>query len=190
MLIRRTAATIGLLALVAGCSDNTGNTGPAPQPADAPDPHFVRWEGAAAPELSAEGAAASGMGGRNRPFLGAPVDAAAPTVDRSTSATLKAASLSWSHTIGTGMNRLLVVGVAVEDGRTVTAVTYRGESLTSTGGQEWSEGNRVEFWYLKAPTPGTGTVKVSLNGKANMVGGADSFFGTDQVAPFGNFVRE
>jgi hypothetical protein len=110
-----------------------------------------------------------------------------PVVDQASSATLKASSLSWSHTVGTGTDRLLVVGVSVENSKTVSAVSYRGTPLTFLGARGNGD-KRVELWYLKAPPSGTGTVAVSLSGSGNMVAGAVSFFGTDQFAPFGSFV--
>ena len=49
-------------------------------------------------------------------------------------------SLSWTHTIGGGTDRALVVGVAVEDTTTadanVTGVTYNGVALTAVPGSK------------------------------------------------------
>jgi uncharacterized repeat protein (TIGR01451 family) len=93
-------------------------------------------------------------------------------------------SLNWSHTVGAGSNRLLVVGVT-EKGTSpfssVIGVTYGGQPLTrqivNFGGDPISE-----IWTLVAPPPGTATVLVLHSGAA-MGGGSVSFFGVDQAAP-------
>src|SRR5262245_32787085 len=58
-------------------------------------------------------------------------DAASRAATTSTGRT----SLSWSHTVGAGTDRLMVVGVAVEDAATtdanITSVTYGGVALTA-----------------------------------------------------------
>jgi uncharacterized repeat protein (TIGR01451 family) len=93
-------------------------------------------------------------------------------------------SLNWSHTVGAGSNRLLVVGVTEKVGSpfpSVIAVTYGGQPLTrqivSGGGDPVSE-----IWTLVAPPPGTASVIVFHSGAA-MAAGSVSFFGVDQAAP-------
>src|SRR5262245_51701191 len=58
-------------------------------------------------------------------------DAASRAATTSTGRT----SLSWSHTVGGGADRVLLVGVAIEDATTadanITAVTYGGVALTA-----------------------------------------------------------
>src|SRR5688500_16189589 len=53
-------------------------------------------------------------------------------------------SISWSHTIGGGADRFLVVGVAVEDVSTtdanITSVTYNSVALTAVPGSKISGG--------------------------------------------------
>ena len=130
MLIRRTALAFGFLALVAGCSDNSGNTGPAPQPADAPGPHFLQWAGPTAPQFTAVGVDVhpdgrrAGALPRRRPGGGTGGESAA-------AARRRYRSLSWSHTVGSGVNRLLVVSASIRNaGKVVTGATSQGESLT------------------------------------------------------------
>src|SRR5512144_2845276 len=44
------------------------------------------------------------------------------------------ASLTWSHSVGSGSNRLLIVGVSIRKAnRTVSSVTYGGASLSRVG---------------------------------------------------------
>jgi len=177
MSVRRLLISMGLALAATGCAENLSAPGSVEQ-----GPHFLSWATPVQPRFDFQGMAAGGSP------ISMSVTQMPAVVDQASSATLKASSLSWSHTVGTGANRLLVVGVSVEDGKTVSAVSYRGTPLTFLGARAASGGYRVELWYLKAPPSGTGTVAVSLSGSANMVGGAVSFFGADQFAPFGSFV--
>lgn len=47
-------------------------------------------------------------------------------------------SLSWSHTTGSGLNRILVVGVSDSDPAKVDGVTYGGTALTLIAAQNGS----------------------------------------------------
>jgi hypothetical protein len=176
MSVRRFVTSLGLVLIAAACGENL-----SPPAAVDQGPHFLRWATPTRPEFAFEGADAVGSRFVN---LSSPTPA---VVDRSSSATKSGTSLSWSHTVGTGSDRLLVVGVSVENGKAVSAVSYGGAALTFLGARS-NSGFRAELWYLKAPASGTGTVAVSLSGSANMVGGAVSFFGADQFTPFGSFV--
>jgi hypothetical protein len=132
------------------------------------------------------------MGGRNGPFLTAG-QAAPPTVDQASSATGNVKnSLSWSHTVASGANRLLVVSASIRNAKnTVQSVTYQGRALTPLAARENHDAAvRVEQWYLIAPPTGTGTVTITLTGGAKLVGGAVSFTGADQVAPFRSVVAD
>jgi hypothetical protein len=114
---------------------------------------------------------------------------AGPALDPATSATGSTASLSWSHTVGTGMKRLLIVGVSLRGSQSVSGVTYGGIVLSNAvdvlgaGNQ-----NRASMWYLVAPASGTATVTVTLAGSAAVIGGAVSLSGVDQTAPLGTAV--
>jgi hypothetical protein len=120
-------------------------------------------------------------------------------------------SFSWQHTIGSGSNRLLMVGVSTE---TVTAfpalvpigvAAPRVASVTLTNGSTITSLTRVDdtlardatnqtqvemFRLLEAqmPPPGTYTITVTLAlpnaTSVYAVGGAVSFFGVDQTTPF------
>ncbi len=114
---------------------------------------------------------------------------AAVVVDSTSSASANSQTVQWSHTVGAGFDRLLVVGVSIRgSSKTVGGITYAGQSLTSLGARS-NGGNQVrtEIWYLIAPASGTGTIAVSLSAKAKFSSGAVSFTGvlqSDPVSPF------
>ena len=134
MLIRRTALTFGFLALVAGCSDNSGNTGPAPQPADAPGPHFppVGWSHGP-PSLRPWGLTPPGWAGgagalprRPRPGGGTGGEWAAAARRPSTGSASAGLTPSAAASIGSWSSRLRSATRA----KSLTGVTYQGKSLT------------------------------------------------------------
>ena len=112
-------------------------------------------------------------------------------VDSTSSATQanETSTLSWSHTVGTADNRLLLVGVSYRDGnQPLLGVSYGGQPLTRLGAQNGpGNQNRVEIWFLFAPAPGTANVVVTLTNARHVVGGATSFAAVDQTAPFSAF---
>src|SRR5437773_247767 len=112
------------------------------------------------------------------------------TLDNTSSAAGAAAnvlSLTWSHTVGAGTNRILIVGVSIVDGgATVTGVTYSGQALTLIGGQTaGASTDRIEMWRLLAPPVGTASIVVTLSAAKRIVGGAVSYTGVDQTTPLG-----
>src|SRR5262245_15152673 len=121
--------------------------------------HRISCALAAALVVAAPGA------GRTQPIA---FDAASTGQLRNTS------SVSWSHTVGAGSNRLLVVGIGTEDNpgqgdSVVTGVTFNGVALTRVAGaqqQAASAGseNITDLWFMLSPPVGTGTVAVNLTG--------------------------
>jgi uncharacterized repeat protein (TIGR01451 family) len=99
-------------------------------------------------------------------------------------------SLTWSHTVGTQTNRILIVGVALRNSSvTVTTVKYGAASLTFVGAAADSGAHvRVEMWKLVAPASGTANVVVTLSASKRIVAGAVSFSGVNQNTPNGSFV--
>ncbi|MCL5669131.1 MAG: hypothetical protein M1392_03920 [Gammaproteobacteria bacterium] len=100
------------------------------------------------------------------------------------------AGAAWSHTVGAGSNRILIVGVSTLSGQTVTSVTYTGPSasvapLTLVGALTNGNGTNIrgELWRLVAPEAGTGTITVTVSAGAKWVGGAVSLTGVDQTSP-------
>ena len=104
------------------------------------------------------------------------------------------ATCSWSHAVGSGSNRMLVVGVASESGTStnslVTGVTYGAQTMTRVTGSRASTlasstYNATELFYLPAPNVGTATITVTFS--PNLVNGANcgavSLTGVKQHAP-------
>ena len=100
-----------------------------------------------------------------------------------------AGSLTWSHTTGSGNNRILIVGVSIRNGggQTVTGVTYNGLGLTLIGSAN-NAGNVVAYMYYRlAPPTGTYSIIVTLSASAAFVAGAVSLFNVDPTTPLGTF---
>lgn len=88
--------------------------------------------------------------------------------------------LSWSYTVGSGSNRILIVGVSIRnDARSVTSIAYGTQSLALAGNRTGTNA-RVQIWYLIAPNSGTNTITVNLSGNTEVVGGAVSLSGVNQ----------
>jgi uncharacterized repeat protein (TIGR01451 family) len=101
-------------------------------------------------------------------------------------------TFTFPHTVGVGMDRVLIVGVSVyNSNKSVTACTYNGVALTRLGFQNGGSGSndrRMEMWRLSNPPIGTATVSVTFSSSAKAVIGAASFFGVNQTTPNGSFV--
>lgn len=112
---------------------------------------------------------------------------AAIVLDSTTNANGITALLTWSHTVGMGNSRLLIVGTAHRDGNmSVTSVTYGGTALTSIGSQNGpGNQNQATLWYLINPPTGTANISVSLSGSKDVTAGAASFTGVNQTTPLG-----
>lgn len=102
----------------------------------------------------------------------------------------KVSNLIWSHTVSSGSDRMLIVGVSIrKNAVSVSNITYGGTGGFTLIGTQIDGGadHRVELWYKLAPDVGTANIEVTLNGPQEVVGGAVSFFGVDQSAPLGAF---
>ena len=113
-------------------------------------------------------------------------DASSGMVDTSGTAT----SFSWSHTVGNGADRYLLVGVSFDNrnGDTITSVKYGAQNLTFVGAQNGAAArDRVELWGLVAPNSGTDTITVTASGNPGktFVMAASSWEGVDQNDPVG-----
>jgi hypothetical protein len=84
-----------------------------------------------------------------------------------------------SFNVGTGTNRLLVVGVEANSNY-VLSVTFGGVHLAKA--VDSFVNNDAEFWYLVNPS-GTANVVVSMVGATSVVVGAYSFSGVAQSSP-------
>lgn len=104
-------------------------------------------------------------------------------------------TLSWSHTIGSGDDRLLVVGVQAEceDGNEarlpVQSIKYNDVDLTKADSAIIDTGYALssELWYLLdagLPAAGTYTIQVTYSGVIRArTGGSVSVSGATQAAP-------
>src|SRR5438552_804621 len=94
-----------------------------------------------------------------------------------------------SYDPGTGANRLLVVGVSLSGGSTVSSITFNStgvQPLTLAGVTNNGTQARSEIWFLVNPNSGPGTVTVNFAntavGRAE-VAAAITFTGVDQANP-------
>lgn len=86
-----------------------------------------------------------------------------------------------SFNVGTGSNRLLVVGVDTHGTDAwVNSITFGSASLSKAVSS--FQNNYASLWYLANPS-GTGNITVTLNARASVVVGAYAFSGVDQTNP-------
>ncbi len=104
-------------------------------------------------------------------------------------------TLSWSHTTGTGANRLMLVGASWNSGTTATSissVTFEGQALSVVGTLQYPSQNRYTAIYsLLAPASGvSGTLSITFSASISngIVAGAANFAEVDQTTPLGSFV--
>lgn len=113
---------------------------------------------------------------------------AATSVDGTASTTGgKGSSFTFSHTVGSGNDRLLIVGISlldVDSAKDVSSVSYNGNSLTEVENFAGSD-IRVQIFRMAAPPVGTADVVVNIsNGQDNTAAiGAIAFTGVDQTTP-------
>lgn len=91
-----------------------------------------------------------------------------------------------AHTIGSGSNRILLVGVlSFQNGTSASGVTYNGTPLTQAALYNPGGGTGVtlELWYLLNPAVGTHNIVVTFPTSQTMEIGGASFFGAAQTAP-------
>jgi hypothetical protein len=101
-------------------------------------------------------------------------------------------TISWSHTVGNGSNRLLAICTQARDtvagDVAVTTVTANGFPLTKVRADLRTDGGSsfgTELWYLANPGIGPYTIAVRWAGALSSygVGSATSYFGVNQVTP-------
>jgi hypothetical protein len=103
--------------------------------------------------------------------------------------------LSWSHTVGNGVNRMLIVGATAEsssggvatDNCRATSVSFDGVGLTKIDGIDLDDSGAdlcASLWYLIGPNATTGTVNVTFAGATSATSaGAISFYDIYPEAP-------
>ncbi|MHC5115041.1 MAG: DUF2341 domain-containing protein, partial [Planctomycetota bacterium] len=95
-------------------------------------------------------------------------------------------SASFSHTVGTGDDPILIVISTTRGDQGTSGVTYGGQALTLAVDADAGNGNRewVSIWYLVDPPTGSNTVAVTFNSNHDPSGVAVmSYFGVDQGSP-------
>lgn len=132
------------------------------------------------------------------------VDTSAPSTftKSSPAAGTRLNSVTVSHNIGTGSNRLLMVSIGLEADNnspiTVSSVTFGGRALTISPAGVAAAGTeaRSQIWYLldkDFPTGTSANVVVTFTGSnsndEDVVVGVNTFKGVDQATPFGTFAK-
>ena len=94
-------------------------------------------------------------------------------------------AFSWSHTTGSGLNRIMIVGVSIRSSSvTVSSISYGSQSLTYIRRDtNYYNSVRSELWYLIAPNSGINIVTVTLSSGARATGGSCTYTGVDQTSP-------
>jgi hypothetical protein len=99
--------------------------------------------------------------------------------------------MKWLHT-SSGSSRILIVGVSKKaTGPAPTGIIYGGMSFTrivaATTGTGGSDDVRVELWYLLSPPTGTHDITIDFTStESQVIAGATSWTGVDQVTPLGD----
>ena len=121
-------------------------------------------------------------------FSGATARAAISVDAVSTSKVTNLVSLTFSHTVGSGANRLLIVGVTMTKGtKTCDSVTYGGTALTLIGVSQTGDAVKAYLWKLASPPSGAANVVVTCSAAENFAAGAMSFTNVDISSPNGTF---
>lgn len=74
-------------------------------------------------------------------------------------------TLTWTHTVGSGSDRYLIVAVALKDNTAVSGVTFNGTALTLIGARFNGQKAGAEMWGTIAPATGTFNVVVAMSKK-------------------------
>ena len=107
--------------------------------------------------------------------------------DAASSATNSLVTLTYSHTVTTAANRLLIVTMHESDSQVaIVSATYAGVAMTALLAQNTSTVARTELWYLIAPATGANDVVVVYADIFGHSSGAASFSGVNQTTPIGN----
>lgn len=110
-------------------------------------------------------------------------------LDATNALVTSAASTNLPLTVGTGANRVLVIGLTSDKaGGTVTAITYTTTAPSSatptlavTAGSGGNPG--ADIYYLVNPPSGAGQVNITMSAAGPIILGAQVFTGVNQSAP-------
>ncbi len=106
------------------------------------------------------------------------VHASTPIVFDSSAASecTSCSSLTWSHTVGSGINGILIVAVSDTNNAPATSVKFGAASLSPLG-SHFAGGVNVELWSLLNPPSGAATITVTFSVTISCVmGGSVSYF--------------
>lgn len=93
-------------------------------------------------------------------------------------------SVNWSHTIGVGTDRCLIVFVQWFGTTDPSSVTLGGQSLTAVAAATRNGSVSTRMYRLVAPNTGAGTITVTWAATTEFINcGAVSFDGVDQTTP-------
>jgi len=104
-------------------------------------------------------------------------------------APIGASSLSWAHTISSGLtDTILVVGVGTYGGlkASVSGITYGSQNFTKIiRSNDGVHAAATELWYLVNPAIGTNNINVTMTSSTNdtIIAGAMTFAHVNQTAP-------
>ncbi len=98
-------------------------------------------------------------------------------------------NIVWTHVVGSGANRFMMMGISIRDG-TISAlsVTVGAQSATFLRSDVQGGEVRAETWYLISPESGSKTITVTLSGTCKASGGSVSYSGVAQTSPIDNHV--
>ena len=96
-------------------------------------------------------------------------------------AALTALPLTWTHAGGSGLSEVLV-GFSFNSNRSVSAITYGGNTMTLVDAADVNASAGVDGWVftyrLASPPSGSQTVSITPSGACDMIGGAMTFTGS------------
>lgn len=126
------------------------------------------------------------------PYIVAPGGPSGPPVyDSSSTANADTVNLSWSHTVASQSNRILLVFIYfwTGNGQTVSGVTYNSVAMTKL--DEFDQSSRsMNIWYLLNPDTGTHTVAATGTGlSADKQATSISLYNAVQSAPTASHAR-
>lgn len=109
-------------------------------------------------------------------------------VNQGTTATASGANSSgttWAHTIANNPNRYILARVTVRASANVTVLSRAGQSFTKIAEKNLAAGNnpRVEYWELRDPTVGAGTVSITFSGNDWYQVATTEYYNVDQITP-------
>ncbi len=92
-------------------------------------------------------------------------------------------SLSWTHTIGNGPRRFILIGINSADHISIASVTVNGISATRIRQDFQVGGPDGEVWYLVDPPSGPQTVTVNPSAPSIISAGSVSYFNVSPDNP-------